>query len=144
MKATTIGIDLAKNVFQIHGVDGHGKVVMKKQVKREQMAVFFANLPAALIGMEGLQQCPLLGAQAAGDGTYRQADGATVRQTLCKNEQERRSGRRGDLRGSRPAEHALCADQEHRAAGSTVTPSGTPGLRQRTHGTGQSDPRPAQ
>jgi transposase len=33
-------------------VDGHGKVVMKKQVKREQMAVFFANLPAALIGME--------------------------------------------------------------------------------------------
>jgi transposase len=52
MKAITIGIDLAKNVFQIHGVDGHGKVVMKKQVKREQMAVFFANLPAALIGME--------------------------------------------------------------------------------------------
>jgi transposase len=33
-------------------VDGHGKVVIKKQVKREQMAVFFANLPAALIGME--------------------------------------------------------------------------------------------
>ncbi|MDR6376081.1 hypothetical protein J2776_002781 [Paraburkholderia caledonica] len=38
MKATTIGIDLAKNVFQLHGVDGHGKVVLKKQMKREQTA----------------------------------------------------------------------------------------------------------
>ncbi|SOE50381.1 Transposase [Burkholderia sp. OK233] len=52
MKATTIGIDLAKNVFQIHGVDEHGKVVLKRQLKREQVAMFFANLPPALIGME--------------------------------------------------------------------------------------------
>ena len=52
MKATTIGIDLAKNVFQLHGVDGHGKVVLKKQMKREQMATFFANLAPALVGME--------------------------------------------------------------------------------------------
>lgn len=52
MKVTTIGIDLAKNVFQVHGVDAHGKAVLKKQLKREQMASFFANLPACLIGME--------------------------------------------------------------------------------------------
>ena len=52
MKITTIGIDLAKNVFQIHGVDGHGKTVLRKQIKREQMAPFFANLSACLIGME--------------------------------------------------------------------------------------------
>ena len=52
MKATTIGIDLAKNVFQLHGVDGHGKVVLKKQMKRKQMATFFANLAPALVGME--------------------------------------------------------------------------------------------
>lgn len=52
MKITTVGIDLAKNVFQIHGVDEHGKVKLKKQLKREQMAAFFANLPACLIGME--------------------------------------------------------------------------------------------
>ena len=52
MKVTTIGIDLAKNVFQVHGVDECGKAVLKKQLKREQIAPFFANLTPCLIGME--------------------------------------------------------------------------------------------
>lgn len=52
MKITTIGIDLAKNVFQVHGIDGQGKAVLKKQLRRDQMAAFFANLPHCLIGME--------------------------------------------------------------------------------------------
>lgn len=52
MKITTVGIDLAKNVFQVHGVDERGKAVLRKQLKREQMVVFFVNLPPCLIGME--------------------------------------------------------------------------------------------
>jgi transposase len=52
MQITTIGIDLAKAVFQVHGVDGSGKTVLRKQIKRDQMAPFFANLPACLVGME--------------------------------------------------------------------------------------------
>jgi transposase len=52
MKITTVGIDLAKSVFQIHGVDAQGKIVLRKQLKREQMATFFVNLPPCLIGME--------------------------------------------------------------------------------------------
>ena len=52
MKITTIGIDLAKTVFQVHGVDAHGKVVLRKQLKRDQMVTFFANLAPCLIGME--------------------------------------------------------------------------------------------
>jgi transposase len=52
MKITTVGIDLAKNVFQIHAVDEHGKTVLKKQLKRDQVAEFFVNLPPCLIGME--------------------------------------------------------------------------------------------
>ncbi len=43
MKVTALGIDLAKNVFQIHGIDQHGKVMLKKQLKRAQMAPFFIN-----------------------------------------------------------------------------------------------------
>ena len=52
MKVTTLGLDLAKNVFQIHGVSELGKPVIKKQLKRNQMAEFFVNLPPCLIGME--------------------------------------------------------------------------------------------
>lgn len=52
MKITTLGIDLAKNVFQVHGVDARGKVVLRKQLKRHQVVAFFANLNPCLIGME--------------------------------------------------------------------------------------------
>lgn len=52
MKLTTVGIDLAKNVFQVHGIDEHDKVLVKKQLRRDQMATFFVNLPPCLIGME--------------------------------------------------------------------------------------------
>ena len=52
MDITTIGIDLAKNVFQVHGVDHQGKTVLKKQLKRIDVAKFFANLSPCLIGME--------------------------------------------------------------------------------------------
>ena len=52
MKITTIGIDLAKNVFQVHGADARGKPVLKKGLKRTQMLAFFANLTPCLIGME--------------------------------------------------------------------------------------------
>jgi transposase len=52
MKITTVGIDLAKNVFQVHGIDERGKVVLKKQLRRDQMAPFFVNLPPCLVGME--------------------------------------------------------------------------------------------
>ncbi len=52
MKITTIGIDLAKEVFQIHGVDTHGKTVLRKQLRRGGMAKFFAGLEPCLMGME--------------------------------------------------------------------------------------------
>jgi transposase len=52
MKLTTIGIDLAKNVFQVHGADEKGKTVMKKQFRRAQVLPFFANLTPCRIGME--------------------------------------------------------------------------------------------
>jgi len=52
MKITTVGIDLAKNVFQIHAVNKHGKVVVKKQIKRNQVIPFFTNLEPCLVGME--------------------------------------------------------------------------------------------
>ena len=52
MKITTIGIDLAKETFQVHGVDERGKAVLRRQLKRKDREKFFANLPPCLIGME--------------------------------------------------------------------------------------------
>lgn len=52
MNITRMGIDLAKNVFQLHGVDKHEKVVLRKQLKRSQMLEMFANKPPMLIGIE--------------------------------------------------------------------------------------------
>ncbi|CAL8476977.1 IS110 family transposase [Caballeronia sp. S22] len=52
MKITTIGIDLAKTVFAVHGVNEHGRAVLKKILKRDQVTTFFANLSPCLIGME--------------------------------------------------------------------------------------------
>ena len=52
MKITTIGLDLAKSVFQVHGVDATGQVVVRKSLRRSQMLPFFAKLPSCLVGIE--------------------------------------------------------------------------------------------
>ena len=52
MKITTIGLDLAKSVFQVHGVNAQGHTVLTRQLRREQLSAFFAKLPPCLIGME--------------------------------------------------------------------------------------------
>jgi transposase len=51
----TIGLDIAKSVFQIHGVDAAGAVVMRKRITRAKLLEFFAALPACLVGIEA---CP--------------------------------------------------------------------------------------
>jgi transposase len=52
MNISVIGIDLAKDIFAIHGVDKQGHTVLRKQLKRTEMTKFFANLGPWLIGME--------------------------------------------------------------------------------------------
>ena len=52
MKITTVGIDLAKNVFQVHGVDERGKTVVRKPLRRNQVLAFFVQRPPCLVGME--------------------------------------------------------------------------------------------
>ena len=52
MQPTTIGLDLAKMVFQVHGVDSSGKVVVSRRLRRDAVLAFFATLPPCLVGME--------------------------------------------------------------------------------------------
>jgi len=52
MQITTIGLDIAKNVFQVHGIDASEKVVVRKQLRRSHVLAFFRALPPCHIGME--------------------------------------------------------------------------------------------
>src|SRR5919107_1389599 len=52
MTITTIGVDLAKNSFQLHGVDPTGRTALRKKLSRSRLLAFFADLPACTIGME--------------------------------------------------------------------------------------------
>src|SRR5260370_2023882 len=49
---TTVGLDLAKHVFQVHGVDASGRVVVTKAIRRNKLLEFFASLPPCLVGLE--------------------------------------------------------------------------------------------
>jgi transposase len=52
MKVTTSGIDVAKSMFQVHGVDERGRVVLRRQIRGSQVLLFFRRLEPCLIGME--------------------------------------------------------------------------------------------
>src|SRR5258708_16655339 len=54
-EVSTIGLDIAKSVFQIHGVDVDGAVVIRKRISRAKLLEFFASLPPCLVGIEA---CP--------------------------------------------------------------------------------------
>jgi len=58
MQITTLSIDVAKNVFQLHGVDARGQVVLSRGVKRQQLLDTVANLPACVVGMEACGSAP--------------------------------------------------------------------------------------
>src|SRR3982074_455320 len=49
---TTIGLDIAKSVFQVHGIDAEGKVVIRRQLTRRAVLAFFQKLPVCLVGIE--------------------------------------------------------------------------------------------
>ena len=65
-KVTTVGLDLAKSVFHVHGADRKGRPVLRKKLRRKQVLVFFAELSPCLVGLEacasaraqGSDSCP--------------------------------------------------------------------------------------
>ena len=49
---TTMGLDIARSVFQVHGVDAQGNVIVRRQLKRRYVLAFFQRLPRCLVGIE--------------------------------------------------------------------------------------------
>jgi transposase len=58
---TTIGLDIAKSVFQVHGVDADGHMIIRRQLKRRQVTAFFQKMPPCLVVLG----CLLLGVTAS-------------------------------------------------------------------------------
>jgi hypothetical protein len=61
MQIVRIGLDLAKYVFEMHGVDAQDKMVVRKTLRRHAVSTFFADLPPCLVGMGGFERRTLLG-----------------------------------------------------------------------------------
>ncbi len=68
MEITTIGLDLAKNVFQVHGVDDEGTVVIRRQLRRSRVLPFFKKLGPCLIGIEACATAHHWARQLTGPG----------------------------------------------------------------------------
>lgn len=89
-KISVVGLDLAKNVFQVHGVDEHGEVVLRKRLSRAQMPTFFAKLSPCLIGMEACGGAHYWARALTGFGhTVRMMAPAFVKPYLKSNKNDR-------------------------------------------------------
>ena len=106
---STIGLDIAKSVFQVHWVDAAGQVVIRRQLRRRHVLAFFQKLSSCLVGIEA-RLIALLVPRAAGVRACGAIDAAGLWEALRQAAEERHHGRRGDLRSGHKAEHAVCAD----------------------------------
>jgi len=97
MKLTTIGIDLAKHVMQVHGVDGRGKTALKKQFWRHQLLPFFANVTPCLIGMEACGSAHHWARKLQGFGHTVKLMAPQFVKPYWQDQQERRGRRRSYL-----------------------------------------------
>ena len=88
-KITTVGIDLAKNTFSLHGVDGRGQLALRKTVSRSRLMELVAQLPPCLIGLEASSGAHEW-ARLPGVRSHRANHGAQVRSALPEERQERR------------------------------------------------------
>jgi transposase len=79
---TTIGLDIAKSVFQVHGIDAAGEVVIRRQLKRRSVLASFQKLPPCLVGIEACASSHHWSREAPGTRSHRATDAACLREAL--------------------------------------------------------------
>jgi hypothetical protein len=85
---TTIGLDIAKSVFQIHGVGAAGNVIVRRKLKRRYVLPFFQRLSAVPRWDRGLRLIASLVTRTAGSRSYSAPDAASLRQALRQTAEE--------------------------------------------------------
>jgi transposase len=106
MTVAVLGIDLAKRVFQLHGVDARGRPVVSKRVSRAKLAEAVVRLAPRVVAMEACCGAHYWGRRFRDLGVEVRLIHARFVRSLREERQERRAGRRGDLRGSAAPTHA--------------------------------------
>ena len=79
---TTIGLDIAKSVFQVHGIDAKGKVGIRQQLRRSRVLGFFGKLSPCVVGIEACLVASLV-ARVAGSRSHHSPDATGVREGVC-------------------------------------------------------------
>ena len=103
-EVSIIGIDLAKNSFQLHGAQSDGSIAFRKKLSRTKNAGFFwPSQPRCTVAMEACGSAHHWGREIGRLGPCGAVDPAGLRQGLCQAAEERRRGRGGDLRGGHRA-----------------------------------------
>jgi transposase len=85
---TTIGLDIAKSVFQVHGVDAAGQVVIRRQLKRRYVLTFFEKLPPCLVGIEACASSHHWSRELQALGQYSALDASGLCEALCQAAEE--------------------------------------------------------
>ena len=113
---TTIGLDIAKSVFQVHGVDAAGQVVIRRQLKRGQVLTFFEKLPPCLVGIEACASSHHWSRQLQALGhTVRLMPPAYVK-PYVKRQKNDMADAEAILQSGHQSQHAVCAHQDACAA----------------------------
>ena len=86
MDITTIGFDLAKTVFQVHGADGEGRPVLRRKLRRGKVLAFLRRIAILSCRNGSLCLCALLGSGTASTRAQSSADSASIRSSLRLNE----------------------------------------------------------
>ncbi|WP_446685764.1 hypothetical protein [Mesorhizobium silamurunense] len=115
-KVTIIGVDLAKNAFQLHGAAADGAVVFRKKLSRLQFCKFMAGHPTCIVAMEACGSSHCWAREMARLGHQPKLIAPGYVKPFIKAAEERRSGCGGDRRGGAASNDALRRDQERGAA----------------------------
>jgi transposase len=85
---TTVGLDLAKNVFQVHGAGASGRAMLRRKLRRDQVLAFFSQLPRCVVAMEACCGAYFWGCEFGKMGHENSAHPSRLRQAFCEARKE--------------------------------------------------------
>ena len=143
MEITTVGIDLAKSIFQVHAVDAAGQVVVRKALRRAQVVPFFAKLPPCLVGMEACGTSHHWARELIRLGhDVRLMPPAYVKPYVKRGKTDANDAAAICEAVTRPSMRFVPVKSTEQAGGAGAAPDARP-AGQATHAVGEHDPQPA-